>query len=303
MRKYKGIDIGRVIFACLIPLLHIGMSDPVSFIVKQYVSRLGVPFFFAVAGMFLSRTIEKSNGVAALKKYIFKIGRMLLIWLVIYLPILMLRQEGLTIRELLFKTPAYFWYLTALLVASIPFCLVRNRKGLLYVSLALYAFGTVFGEAYSQLTGGLPVYESIFITTRNGVFFGLPMMCIGEASWNREKISPPEFLVMGGYIAEVTFVCLHSEPGSMYLTLPGLIYFLMIALRTWNPNVNTTWFGGISSAIYVMQFGIITCIMKAAEIAGIAGAWIYWFTWLMVMVLPTVFYLFFRKSKIVKILF
>ena len=198
MRKYKGIDIGRVIFACLIPLLHIGMSDPVSFIVKQYVSRLGVPFFFAVAGMFLSRTIEKSNGVAALKKYIFKIGRMLLIWLVIYLPILMLRQEGLTIRELLFKTPAYFWYLTALLVASIPFCLVRNRKGLLYVSLALYAFGTVFGEAYSQLTGGLPVYESIFITTRNGVFFGLPMMCIGEASWNREKISPPEFLVMGG---------------------------------------------------------------------------------------------------------
>lgn len=98
-------------------------------------------------------------------------------------------------------------------------------------------------------------------------------------------------------------MCLHSEPGSMYLTLPGLIYFLMIALRNWNPNVNTTWFGGISSAIYVMQFGIITCIMKAAEIAGIAGAWIYWFTWLMVMVLPTVFYLFFRKSKIVKILF
>lgn len=198
MRKYKGIDIGRVIFACLIPLLHIGMSDPVSFIVKQYVSRLGVPFFFAVAGMFLSRTIEKSNGVAALKKYIFKIGRMLLIWLVIYLPILMLRQEGLTIRELLFKTPAYLWYLTALLVASIPFCLVKNRKGLLYVSIALYAFGTVFGEAYIWLTGGLPVYESIFITTRNGVFFGLPMMCIGEASWNREKISPPEFLVNGG---------------------------------------------------------------------------------------------------------
>ncbi len=52
-----------------------------------------------------------------------------------------------------------------------------------------------------------------------------------------------------------------------------------------------------------MQFGVITCIMKAAEIVGIATSWIYWFTWLMVMVLPTVFYLFFRKSKLVKILF
>ena len=68
MRKYKGIDIGRLIFACLIPLLHIGMSDQVSFVVKQYVSRLGVPFFFAVSGMFLSKSIEKSGSAAALKK-------------------------------------------------------------------------------------------------------------------------------------------------------------------------------------------------------------------------------------------
>ncbi len=107
--------------------------------------------------------------------------------------------------------------------------------------------GTIFGEAYFWLTGGLLVCESIFITTRNGVFFGLPMMCIGEASWNREKISLPGILVNGGvYIAEVTFVCLHSVPGSMYLTLPGLIYFLVIAFRNWNPNVNTTRFDGIS---------------------------------------------------------
>lgn len=304
MRKYKGIDIGRAIFACLIPLLHIGMTDPVSFVVKQYYSRLGVSFFFAVSGMFLSRSIEKNGGAAALKKYAMRIGRMLLIWLAIYLPILLLRQEGVTLREILFKTPAYLWYLTGLLVASIPFCLANNRKVLLYGSLVLYAFGTLFGESYGWLTGGLPAYESIFITTRNGIFFGLPMMCVGEATWKREQISLPEILATGGVlIAEITFVCLHAEPGSMYLALPGFIYFLMIAFRSWNPDVDTTWFGGISSAIYVMQFGVITVVMKVAEIAGITGSWIYWLTWLMVMVIPTAFYLVFRKTRIVKILF
>ena len=304
MRKYKGIDIGRLIFACLIPLLHIGMSDQISLVVKQYVSRLGVPFFFAVSGMFLSKSVEKNGNVAALKKYAVKIGRMLLIWLVIYLPILMLRQEGVAIREIIFKTPAYLWYLTALLVASVPFCLVKNRKGLLYVSLALYAFGTMFGETYSWLTGGLPTYESVFITTRNGIFFGLPMMCIGEASWDREKTSLPGMLINGGvFIAEVTFVCRYSEPGSMYLALPGLIYFLVIAFRNWGPVVNTTWFAGISSAIYLMQFGVITIVMKVAEVVGITGGWIHWFAWLMVMAVPTAFYLLFQKTRVAKILF
>lgn len=304
MHKYKGIDIGRLIFACLIPLLHIGMSDQVSFVVKQYFSRLGVPFFFAVSGMFLIKSVNKNGGTVAFKKYALKIGRMLFIWLVIYLPILVLRQGGVSIREILFKTPAFLWYLTALLVASVPFCLVRNRKTLLWTSFALYVFGTLFGEAYSWFTGGISVYESVFITTRNGLFFWLPMMCIGEVSWNMDKTSLPGILIGSGvFIAEVTFVCLHSDPGSMYLTLPGLIFLLVIAFRNWNPNVNTTWFSGISSAIYLMQFGVITVVMKTIEIFSITGDYIYWFEYLMVIIFPTMFYLLFRKTRIVKILF
>ena len=89
----------------------------------------------------------------------------------------------------------------------------------------------------------------------------------------------------------------------MYLALPGLIYFLVIAFRNWGPEVNTTWFGGISSAIYVMQFGVITVFTKVAEVAGIRSSWVYWFAWLMVMIVPTAFYLLFRKTKVVKILF
>lgn len=304
MRKYKGIDIGRIVFACLIPLLHIGMTGSLVFCIRQYISRLGVPFFYAVAGMFLTQSMEKNGRTAALKRYATKIARILIIWLVIYLPILILRKEGMTLREMFFKTPAYLWYLTGLLVAAVPFCLIKNRKALLLISLGTYVFGTLFGETYSWLIGGLPGYEAIFITTRNGIFFGLPMMCIGEATWKAEKTSLFEILLCGGgLLAEITLVCQHSDPGSMYLALPGFIYFLVVAFRNWNPDVNTKYFGGISSAIYLMQFGVITVVMKAAEIANLTGSWIYWLAYVMVIVIPTAFYVLFREKRLVYILF
>lgn len=304
MRKYRGIDIGRLVFACLIPLLHIGMKGIVPFVVQQYLARLGVPFFYAVAGMFLIKSIEKRGAFPALKQYAFRVGRMLLIWIVIYLPILLLREEGLTIRELVFRTPAYLWYLTGLLVAAVPFCLLKNRRTLLSISLALYAIGTIFGEAYGKLTGGLPLYESIFITTRNGVFFGLPLMCVGEATWKRERVPALAFALSGGVLlVEITILCRYSEPGSMYIALPGFIYCLVIAFRNWNPNVNSAHLGGISSAIYVMQFGIITVIMKAAQFANISGDWVSWFVWFAVIIIPAGLYMLLRRTKVVKILF
>ena len=40
--RYTGIDICRLAFACLIPLLHISLPDSLPlYIVRQYVSRLG----------------------------------------------------------------------------------------------------------------------------------------------------------------------------------------------------------------------------------------------------------------------
>lgn len=67
--RYTGIDICRLAFACLIPLLHISLPDSIPlYIVRQYVSRLGVPFFFVVSGMFLSKAIADRGNLAAMKK-------------------------------------------------------------------------------------------------------------------------------------------------------------------------------------------------------------------------------------------
>ena len=157
MRKYKGIDIGRVIFACLIPILHIPFQDNVGIdVVRQYISRLGVPFFFAVSGMFLIKSIEKYGRAEALKKYLIRVGRVLLIWLLIYSPLLIYGAESYEklVQQIIFKTPAFLWYLTSLLFAAFPFCMVKNRRLLYGSAIILYVFGTLFGDTYRWLLGG-----------------------------------------------------------------------------------------------------------------------------------------------------
>ena len=75
MRKYRGVDIGRVIFACLIPILHMALPGAVTPFVQQYISRLGVPFFYAVSGMLLYNSLQKRAPVDAWKRYATKIAR------------------------------------------------------------------------------------------------------------------------------------------------------------------------------------------------------------------------------------
>ena len=310
MRKYTGIDIGRVLFACIIPLLHISFPESAAVsIVRQYLSRLGVPFFFAVSGMFLCKSVENYGSKAALKKYLFRIGRVLLIWLFIYLPIFIAWASsfGDLIQQILFKTPGYLWYLSGLLFAAVPFCLVKNRKALYVCAFVLYIIGTLFGGTYKWLLGGMPWYESIFLTTRNGLFFGLPLMCVGELTWKTKK--PNYALLLLSWLAlagEVTFVGFHASSAddrSMYLLLPFCIFRLLPVFRSWNPQIKGKHLGGISSAIYVMQFGIITVLQYVFSVFDVRGTIPYIAVFLVVIIIPTALYLLLRNRKIVKVVF
>ncbi len=310
MRKYKGIDIGRVIFACLIPILHIPFKDNVGIdIVRQYISRLGVPFFFAVSGMFLIRSIDKYGRTEALKKYLIRVGRVLLIWLLIYLPLLIYGAEsyGKLVQQIIFKTPAFLWYLTSLLFAAMPFCMVKNRKLLYGSAIIFYVFGTLFGDTYRWLLGGVPWYENIFLTTRNGIFFGLPLMCVGELTWKAKKKSVPLLIASGlVLIAEITFVGLHADKlddRSMYVFLPVFIYPLVPMFKEWNPAVDARYLGGISSAIYVMQYGVITIGTMLLRHINLDGTNAMWLVYIAVIVVPTVLYWILKDTRIVKIIF
>ena len=313
-KNYPGIDIFKFLFACLIPLLHINFGTvPAVDFIRQYISRLGVPFFFAASGFFLSHSIKNRGAAAALLRHESRVGKLLLVWLIIYSPLLFssVLDGFFPWQEVLFKTPAYLWYLTALLVAAIPFCLIRNRKLLWNISFLLYIAGTLISESYDWLTGGFPGYTNIFLTTRNGIFFGLPILCVGEICGHnpvssQKKQSILLLLSTVALFAEITFVGNHASAEadrSMYLFLPAFTYSLFRFAMNFNVPYDTSFIWGASTAIYLTQFGFIcvsSIIMNFFAVSTLSWNWL---TYLILIVGGCVIYRLSRGNRILKHLF
>lgn len=277
MTYNRGLGYGKLFFALLIPFLHIPFSDSVVIeILRQYVARLGVPFFFAASGYLLAESCNSRGSAQALKRYLIRVGILIGAWLILYCPLYIGSYDFRTmpIRILLFKTPCYLWYLSALLVAAVPFCLVKKRKALYVSAGVLYVIGTMFCGSYSSLFDEWTAYTNIFLTTRNGVFFALPLMCTGEIvlrfSKEHLKWKPKyglwfviSFVIFG---AEV-FLCRQnvssSADCSMYFTLPFITAFSLLFFITHFKGESDTasakdkFINKWSSAIYLSQYGVI----------------------------------------------
>ena len=295
MKQYnRGLDIGRLLFALLIPFLHIPFEDGFAIeTTRQYFSRLGVPFFFAVSGYLLSKSVSSRGPIVALKRYIKRSGIMLLVWLVIYFPLYMNSSEftAMPIRVLLFKTPGYLWYLSAMIFAGVLFCLIKNKKVMYLSALILYIIGTLNNGSYSWLVPECSWYTAIFLTTRNGLFFAFPLMCAGEYIGSREDFNTwkakdwPIIILMVIFFWVEFFICRsHVEANadcSMYITLPILTMMLVKLFATHftgsakyahvQVRVFTTPIAKWSSAIYVLQYGIITAGGVLLNMINIVG--------------------------------
>lgn len=73
--------------------------------------------------------------------------------------------------------------------------------------------------------------------------------------------------------------------------------------REWNPKLDLKYLGGISTAIYVMQYGIITAGTLMLKKFGLNETYFLWLVYIAVITVPTVLYWIFRNKKIVKIIF
>lgn len=296
-RNYTGIEIFRLIFACLIPILHIEFSNNIFVnIIRQYLSRLGVPFFFVISGMFLSRKLKDKDSKTVLKEYFRKIIPIMVFWVILYTPLIVI-TEGFSFREYIFRTPAYLWYLTSLFVAVIPFCLIRNRVWLHFVSFLLYIIGTILGDTYGIVFGVYHVIHEAIITTRNGIFFGLPMLCVGELVWGDRSLKK---LLISSFILsiEITFVGFWGKAydRSMYISLPLFMLFLVRYIKEWNPHIRCRYLGHISSLIYLMQYGIITITNRYLEYGNFSSI----FQYLLIICVPVFICLLFKNNKKLK---
>ncbi len=168
------------------------------FFFVQGIARLAVPFFFCCTGYFIGlKGIENWQVVLDFNK---KILKLYLILSLIYIPIELIKMMALGtfhkagllgyLQSILVQgTFVHLWYFPAVIIATLSLhFLIKGMPMQLVVFLAtcLYLIG-LLGDGYNGILNFLPqwisssmkVYQEIFLTTRNGVFFGIPFVLMG----------------------------------------------------------------------------------------------------------------------------
>ena len=201
---YPSLDIMKFIMAMLILTQHTCNEWAHSTGLLHDLFGLGnfaVPFFFACSGfLFFSKlnSLDLNEQKAYYKKWSFRIGKMYLVWSLIYFCFVLAKwtNEGLCIeqfiqylhRALVFSTYATIWFLPALWIGVSVCYWLKNRfnfKQFSAIVITLLVIGNIFGS-YSNIIIREPIIESfynwymeIFITWRNGLFNGVPYVFIG----------------------------------------------------------------------------------------------------------------------------
>ena len=247
IKNYNGVDVIKLICSFLVCMIHIPVfySKTVelplfeqdacgwaNFLIRQGICRIAVPFFFVATGFFFFRkTAERGVESETVKKYCFRLFRLMGIWLF-----------------LLFVGPIHqFWYLFASIVAVVVLsvCIYKGVKFryLIIAACVLYAIG-LLGDLYYGLLDpirgvkaidyAIKLYERLFLSTRNGIFMGIIFVLIG-ALFAYKKIKMPMAVAIIGFVITMAThyveVMLTSVAGlpkdyNMSLSLPIAVFFL-----------------------------------------------------------------------------
>lgn len=192
---YPTIDYLKLIMAFIVVGRHIGGG---SYFIAF--TCCAVPTFFIISG-FLVRDSEKRKGRRASFDQVIRIVKLYVIWSLIYLPfwVIGLNDRNLSLYSEIIEYIQHFlfdgsywhlWYLPSLAFAILFFYFIKrffknNSKLIIGFSLLCYLIGLV-GDSYSEAFQRIPIinnmlnsYRAMFLTTRNGLFYGLFFYSIG----------------------------------------------------------------------------------------------------------------------------
>lgn len=190
------------------------------------ICRMAVPIFFLISGYLLMYRLNiTKNKKEYIKNYFKRLIKLYIIWTIIYLPIIITRlitnKYGLISDFMIFFRNTIFdgsvthlWYIKDLAVAIIIICILKrlnlNDKKILAISLSLYLLGIWVDTYYgllvsivgkkSIITTIIRIYTKVFVTTRNGLFFGLIYVFLGMIIYNskgqKKKINLQKYTLL-----------------------------------------------------------------------------------------------------------
>ncbi|MGI3183835.1 acyltransferase family protein [Nioella aestuarii] len=182
--RYGGIDVARLALALLVVLAHCATFQAVSpaahFLFNNGLARIIVPFFLLTTGYFFDRQMAKGLG-----PWLWRVGRVYVIWTLIFLPYILFLQEVTPMRLILTALFGYFhlWYLPALIGGMVVLYLARNLSDWALMALAagLFIVGGVIQYAENALLdfSTLSNHYDLLVITRNFLFYGFPYLALG----------------------------------------------------------------------------------------------------------------------------
>lgn len=196
--RNSSIDIFRYLCSVMVVIIHTGplaeVDVNVNYAVSQIMTRIGVPFFFAVAGYFYTQKLDK--GQAAFIPYIKKIFITYFIWSCVYLLTEFIswghsELKGFVVTgalNFLIRGSYYhFWFFPALIISTCIvtfFYKIKLKKLLIPFGIILYIVGCI-GCSYHTLGMEIPILSTLyshpdFIVVRRIFLMGLPFFICGH---------------------------------------------------------------------------------------------------------------------------
>ncbi|MEG0092690.1 MAG: acyltransferase [Erysipelotrichaceae bacterium] len=316
-KQFVGLDIMKYISAIFVVAIHtapfIEINETFNVLIVSLIARIAVPFYFVCSSFLFFRKIDFSKGwwdednLAHYKKYVFHLLKLYLIWCLLYFVfnISMWIQGGFNIMSLvryvrdLFFTGGFYhlWFLPALVVGTsiVYFLHTYMRPAMMFlITFILYIIGMLF-NLYGTAMNDIPLintifhlYQTIFVTTRNGVFFAPIFIVIGanmpliQRRINGKKAIIPIFVFAILLIIEgmsLYFNHMLNDLSCMYLSLlPFILYFF-----TWLLSLDLqSYFNDVamrsqSILIYVSHIAVSLIIKGLSDLCGVYIGNFGWF--------------------------
>ena len=245
--NFNSIDVFKLCMAFVVVAIHSNLESSINCEyarqILELIYNIAVPYFFMTSGFLLFRGQQfplNLNGRIRVHKYLYRIGKMYLIWTLCYLPftiwgfitddisafnsVIIFIRNFLLVGENFYSWP--LWYLLALIVAVMLILVCSffklTRYHVLIISIIFFLLG--IGIDYCNQNGLIPqlmdLYFKLFKSTRNGFFIGFIYVVLGMQIACTGRIVRNGIL-LGGLFLGILLSFFYPSIGSVLIT-----YFL-----------------------------------------------------------------------------
>lgn len=256
--QYYGLDLLKFLMALLVAARHvIQIYYPAEsrwrLVIGNWLSNLAVPVFFVIAGFLLFKKLTNTDWTI-IRRYVCRILKLYILWCIIYWPIDIYNwhQSGEPVlKTILFyfqsflfsSTITQLWYLPALATA----CLIvwaGYKAGLkiwmlLLLTSLLFIFGCSYNNQYflehspRKIQEFIHWYAPIFLTTRNGLFYGSLYVTLGLWFSKKQWHMPPLLAAAGSLIflgVMYKEVSTFSNANMVFSAVPTVVCLVELAM-------------------------------------------------------------------------